>query len=102
MARPEMIKQIQEIMTPIKFKPSKGTVIVKIVQKGQTEGGIFLPENATENDEAILAACHPDFTEAKVGDKVLIRSNSDCQKIKLGDAAPYLVFKEEAILGVYQ
>jgi co-chaperonin GroES (HSP10) len=97
MARPSLIKKSMSI----KFKPAKGTVVVEIIQKSQTESGIFIPQNATEADLQILAACAEDFTAAKPGDRILIRNNSDCQTLKVDDGKTYLVFKEDAILGVY-
>jgi co-chaperonin GroES (HSP10) len=86
---------------PIKFLPTKGTVIVQMISKGQTRGGIFLPENVTENDEAVLAAAHASYKEISVGTKVLIRSNSTCQRLKLEKDSTCLVFDEKDILGAY-
>jgi co-chaperonin GroES (HSP10) len=92
-------------MKTIAFKPTLGTVIVQIVPKDKTTAGIFLPQNAKDTDETFLVATHPNSTlllDIPLGSRVLIKSNSDCQKLKIPDNEnQYLVFEEKSILGAY-
>ena len=89
-------------MTKIKFQPARDWVVLPMVRKDQTEGGIHLMEGTAKSMRSNVLeviAAGPKCEAVTVGDTVMVHPNSEGLVINL-DEGEFVMISEFQICGV--
>lgn len=83
------------------FKPVQDYVVVELIVREKTEGGILIPEGSQKKEDDMfmeVLATGPDCKFTKTGDWVLLHPQTMCTRIKVGSKT-IVIPKEYDIMG---
>lgn len=90
-------------MSNFKFRPRLDYVIIQIVDVGETESGIALPQVSVQGKQFVVKAIGPDVkADFKVGDFVLMLGSKNITYFEIPTAKDLIVIKQEFIVLVIE
>lgn len=83
----------------VKYRPRNDKVLLRVIDRGQTESGLQLPQQSQEGQEVIVLAVGPKVEDLKKGDRVIIISEEGGGPTHLrGEKDLYVVKESEVAL----
>lgn len=84
------------------IRPRNDYVLVEIIEVGETDSGIALPQISIEGKEFHIRAIGPKVEDLTVGDKVLMKGRQGAEYYPLPGSNKLLVIQEQHVVLVYE
>lgn len=81
-----------------KFRPRNDFVLVRIVDLGETESGLAIPQMSAQGKEFVVEGVGPKVKDLVVGDKVLMLGARNVTYFEVPNDSKLIVIKEEHVV----